>query len=144
MTEITADRTRTTRRKGERIFLAMITIILGLLFLSLFFVLQRGFKDVNKRLKEGTMVNLNDSNPGKRFRTLLQKGYYFEDKRDISVIEKVIADRLHAEGNDIQNIGELNKQRYNVVADDVFISGGTSFKKRVNTSRSMLGYTGDD
>ena len=107
MTEITADRTRTTRRKGERIFLAMITIILGLLFLSLFFVLQRGFKDVNKRLKEGTMVNLNDSNPGKRFRTLLQKGYYFEDKRDISVIEKVIADRLHAEGNNIQNIGEL-------------------------------------
>lgn len=131
-------------RKGERLFLIMITVVLGLLFLNLFNVLQRDFEDVNKRLREGTMVNLNDSNPGKRIRTLLEKGYYFEDKKDIDLIEVIINDRLNAKEDPIDNIGELNKRKYNVIADEAYIQGGESFKKRVSTSRAILGYTGED
>lgn len=138
------DTPRIKARKGERIFLIMITIVLGLLFLRLFYVLQRDFEDVNQRLRAGTMINLNDSNPGKRIRTLLEKGYYFEDQKDIDLIEAVVTDRLNPEDNDFDNIGELNKQKYNVIADDAFMQGGSSFKNRVATSRSVLGYTGDD
>ncbi|HXI00999.1 MAG TPA: FtsW/RodA/SpoVE family cell cycle protein [Sphingobacteriaceae bacterium] len=144
MNKITESISQIKTRKGERLFLIMIAVVLGLLFLNLFTVLQRDFADVKKRLRDGTMVNLNDPNPGKRIGILLEKGYYFEDKKDINLIQSIVTDRMNAEQENIDNIGELNKKKYNVVADDAFIQGGESFKKRVRTSRSILGYTGDD
>ena len=134
------------RVKGniERLFLLMVTIVLGLLFLSLYIVLQRDFTDVQRRLDEGTMVNLNDKNPGIRIKNLLEKGFYFEDKKDIALIQSVVTASLKTEENQLDNIGELNKRKYSVVADEAFATGGQSFKKRVAASRSLLGYTGDD
>src|SRR5476649_1385171 len=96
-------------RKKERLFLLLIAIVLGLLFCRLFFVLQRNFTDVDKRLGEGTMVNLNASDPAKNTRLLLEKRYYFDDKRDIDLIENVLAERIKT-GKKFENIGELNKR----------------------------------
>ncbi|MES2276146.1 MAG: FtsW/RodA/SpoVE family cell cycle protein [Bacteroidota bacterium] len=130
-------------RKKERLFLLLIAAVLGLLFVRLFYIEQNNFTDVNKRLQDGTMVNLNAKNPAKNIRNLLEKGYYFEDKRDIDLIENIIADRITT-GGKFENIGELNKKKYNVDADDAMSRGGKLFRERVVVSRSLLGYTGDD
>ncbi|HVE60477.1 MAG TPA: FtsW/RodA/SpoVE family cell cycle protein, partial [Chitinophagaceae bacterium] len=137
----------TTQKKGrnlERFFLLMICIVLGLLCFNLFNVLKRDFKDVHQRLADGTMVNLNDKNTDQRIRNLLEKGFYFEDPRDVQLVYSTIA-RGNANNDEvIDNIGELNKAKYNVNAEEAFVKGGTSYKKRVLLSRSLLGFTGPD
>ncbi|MES2826583.1 MAG: FtsW/RodA/SpoVE family cell cycle protein [Bacteroidota bacterium] len=132
------------QRRTERIFIFLITLILGALFFTLFNTLQRGFADVNERLANGTMINLNSKNAGVAIKTLLQKGYYFDDKKDIDVIENAVSLGSKSFENPIDNIGELNKRKFFVDADVAHASGGTSFKSRVESSRALLGYTGDD
>lgn len=134
---------QTPSRNKERLFLLLGAIVLGLFFFELYNVLQRNFTDVDSRLSEGTMVNLNAKNTAAHIRTLLEKGYYFEDKKDIDLVESVIADRI-SPGEVFDNIGELNKKKFFVNADEAYLKGGESFKKRVDASRTLLGYTGDD
>jgi cell division protein FtsW (lipid II flippase) len=131
-------------RTSERLFLLLIAIVFGVLFFTLFNAHQRSFQDVDKRLQDGTMVNLNDSHPGERMRTLLQKGYYFEDKHDIDLVEVTVNKGIQPGQHAVDNIGELNKRNFFVVADDAFSIGGSEFKKRVSSSRQVLGYNGDD
>ncbi|MCC8426871.1 FtsW/RodA/SpoVE family cell cycle protein [Mucilaginibacter sp. UR6-11] len=130
-------------RTKERLFLSLIALVLLLLFGRLFYIEQKNFTDVAKRLQDGTMVNLNAKNPAKNIRTLLERGYYFDDKRDVDLIEKIIAERITT-GSKFENIGELNKKKYDVNADTAMSMGGKSFQQRVVVSRSLLGYTGDD
>jgi cell division protein FtsW (lipid II flippase)/cell division protein FtsI/penicillin-binding protein 2 len=130
-------------RKKERLFLLLIATVLLVLFGRLFLVLQDSFADVGKRLKDGTMVNLNAKDPAQRLAEMLQKGFYFDDQRDIDLVEKTVALGLNT-GIKFDNIGELNKKRFDVNADDAFAEGGQSFKQRVTVSRATLGYTGDD
>ena len=117
----------TDSRKKERLFLFMIAVVLLVLFVRLFMVLQDSFADVGKRLKDGTMVNLNAKDPARRLAEMLQKGFYFDDQRDIGLIEKTISSGINT-GVKFDNIGELNKKRFNVNADDAFAEGGQSFK----------------
>lgn len=131
-------------RKIERLFLLLITVVLGSLFFYLYTVLQRDFKDVHTRLSNGTMLNLNSKDPDGGIRTLLQKGYYFDDPKDIELIGSVVAKGVSSLKEPIDNIGELNKKRFFVDADDAYVRGGESFRKRVMASRSLLGFTGDD
>ncbi|RFZ84514.1 cell cycle protein [Mucilaginibacter terrenus] len=138
-----ADKAQRPGRGKERIFLLLITVLFSLLFYRLYEVVQLRFADVDKRLADGTMVNLNDKDPAQGIHQLLTKGYYFEDKRDIELITKTVGDNIGV-GQKIDNVGELNKRKYYVVADDAFAKGGESFKKRVEASRSLLGYTGAD
>jgi cell division protein FtsW (lipid II flippase) len=133
-----------TSRIKERIGLIGIIIILLLLFNSLFTVLKRDFSDIPARLEQGTIVNLNDGNPGQRLKQVLEKGFYFEDPRDIQLISSIVSQRLNPESTIIDNIGELNKSKYNVNADEAYASGGESFKKRVEISRKLLGFSGAD
>ncbi|MDR3696101.1 FtsW/RodA/SpoVE family cell cycle protein [Mucilaginibacter sp.] len=130
-------------RKKERLFLILTGIILLLLFIRLFYVEQKNFTDVGQRLKDGTMINLNAPYLAQNLSVLLKKGYYFEDQNDISLIEHTLANNLN-NGLKFDNIGELNKQRFNINADQAFDEGGESYKQRVMVSRSLLGYTGDD
>ena len=130
-------------RKIERLFLLMISAVFALLFFFLYAFLQRDFKDVDSRLAEGTMFNLNSKDP-EGIRTLIRKGYYFEDKKDIDLIHSAVAKGLALDQKPIDNIGELNKRRFFVDADEAFINGGESFRKRIMVSRSMLGFTGND
>ena len=125
-------------RKIERLFLLMISAVFALLFFFLYAFLQRDFKDVDSRLAEGTMFNLNSKDP-EGIRTLIRKGYYFEDKKDIDLIYSAVAKGLSLDQKPIDNIGELNKRRFFVDADEAFINGGESFRKRIMVSRSMLG-----
>ena len=131
-------------RTGERLWLLAIIIVLALLFASLFTVLKRDFAQVSQRLADGTMVNLNEDNPGQRIKTLLERGFYFEDPRDIQLVSSIVSQQINTGGEDIDNIGELNKSKYNIDADKAFANGGASFKKRVQVSRALLGYSGDD
>jgi cell division protein FtsW (lipid II flippase) len=131
-------------RKAERIFLLLATLILGALFVTLYFAQQDNFKDVYKRLNEGTMMNLNEPAPGKKIKTLLTKGYYFEDKNDVLLIENVVANSTILHKEPIDNIGELNKKNFFVPADVAFANGGKNFKERVLASRLLLGFSGND
>ncbi|RVT97361.1 cell cycle protein [Mucilaginibacter limnophilus] len=131
------------RRSTERVFVLLVAIILSLFFYRLYTVLQLRFADVDNRLKDGTMINLNDKNPAITIRHLLEKGYYFDDKRDIDLIEATVANAITPDVK-IDNVGELNKRKYYIDADEAFEKGGKSFKARVTASRSLLGYTGDD
>jgi cell division protein FtsW (lipid II flippase)/cell division protein FtsI/penicillin-binding protein 2 len=88
------------------------------------------------------MINLTDENAGQHLNQLLTRGFYFEDPKDIRLTSTVVAQRLTT--GDIDNIGELNKSKYNVNADEAYATGGESFKKRVETSRRLLGFSGDD
>ncbi|MDO3645008.1 FtsW/RodA/SpoVE family cell cycle protein [Mucilaginibacter sp. L3T2-6] len=130
-------------RKKERVFLLFTTAILALLFVRLYIVLQQNFTDVDRRLNDGTMVNLNAPNQARNLARLLRTGYYFEDKKDIDLIEHTVAKQEKA-GNEFDNIGEINKSKFNVDADEAFAAGGKTFKERVLVSRTLLGYTGDD
>lgn len=132
-----------SHRNIERLFLASVTILLALFFFKLYSVLQLRMADVETRLKDGTMVNLNAKDPAAAVSSLLEKGYYFEDKRDIDLIKTTIG-RSAKPGSLISNIGELNKQQFSVNADEAYEKGGKTFKSRVAASRSLLGYTGDD
>jgi cell division protein FtsW (lipid II flippase)/cell division protein FtsI/penicillin-binding protein 2 len=132
------------QRRQERIFLLLITVVLGALFVTLFSKLQVGFLDVDTRLANGTMVNLNSKNAGAEMNMLLHKGYYFKDKRDIELIESAVTEGIKTFDEPIDNVGELNKKKFFVLADQAFDIGGKSFKDRVADSRALLGYTGDD
>ena len=68
-------------RKKDRLFIFLIAAVLLVLFVRLFMVLQDSFADVDKRLKDGTMVNLNAKDPARlAWQKMLQKGYYFDDQ----------------------------------------------------------------
>src|SRR5215213_5543731 len=133
------------RSRGlERTFLLLISALMAFLFFRLYVVLEKDFEEVPKRISEGSMINLNHPNPAQNVGLLLQKGFYFEDPKDIEVVRSVLSQRMHPELEKIDNIGELNKHKYDVDAEQVFASGGESYKKRVKVSRSLLGYSGDD
>lgn len=136
--------TKSSNRKTERKLILLATVILAALFFTLFQTLQKGFLDVDSRLQSGTMININDKNPGQLIKRLLQKGYYFEDKKDISLVESVVRSGAKSFKEPIDNVGELNKSRFFIEADEAFNKGGQNFKKRVLDSRALLGYTGDD
>jgi cell division protein FtsW (lipid II flippase) len=130
-------------RTLERLFLLLTGILLAVLFGKLYFVLQQKFADVDKRLADGTIVNLNAPNRARNVASLLKKGYYFDDPRDVDYIQSVIAAKASAAGA-FDNAGELNKRKYYVNADEAIEQGGESFRQRVLDSRELLGYTGDD
>jgi len=130
-------------RKKERVLLLLIALILLPIFIKLYKAEQEKFVGVPARLKNGSMVDLNGSDPARHIKTLLQNGHYYDDEKDIDLIASVIADRL-VSTDKFDNIGELNKHRFDVSADDAFANGGESFQKRVAASRALLGYTGDD
>jgi hypothetical protein len=137
--------THRKRSRGlERTFLLLISALMAFLFFRLYTVLENDFREVPKRISEGSMINLNDPNPAQNISLLLQKDFYFEDPKDIEIVRSVIAQRMHPEVEKIDNIGELNKRKYYVDADEAFAAGGESYKKRVKLSRSLLGYSGDD
>ena len=115
-------------RGMERLFLLLTGIVLAVLFVRLYSVLQLKFTDVDKRLKDGTIVNLNVPNTAQNVKALLKKGYYFDDPKDVDYIESVIASRKAA-GDLVDNTGELNKRKYYVNADEAFEKGGETFKK---------------
>jgi cell division protein FtsW (lipid II flippase) len=139
-----AEEIKKARGRGvERLALLFIAIVMGLLFFQLFEVLKRDFATVPQRLADGTMVNLNGDRVGERLKSLLQKGFYFEDSRDIDVIAKAVGNGLAANETVIDNIGELNKSRYSVLAEEAAL-GGESFRRRVRLSRSLIGFSDAD
>src|SRR5688572_23677186 len=131
-------------RAMERIFLLFISILFAFIFFKLFTVLKKDFEEVPKRLGDGSMINLNDPDPGAQMKLLLKRGFYFEDPKDIELISSIIGQRLNTRDERIDNIGELNKRKYDVEAEQAFMLGGESFKKRVRLARSLLGYSGAD
>jgi cell division protein FtsW (lipid II flippase) len=137
------DKIETVTRWKERIFLLLISVLFVFLFFRLYSVLQLRFADVDKRLQDGTMINLNAKDPAGQLKELLTRGYYFDDKRDINLLTATVANNIGT-GEKIDNIGELNKRKYFIIADEAFEKGGESFKRRVEASRSLLGYTGED
>ncbi len=130
-------------RKFERIFLVLLAVVFGLLFFSLHQVLERDFEDVKPRIADGSMVNLNSDKTAERIHKLMLRGYYFDDKKDIDLIRSVVENASRDLGA-IDNIGELNKRRFFVNAEEADTRGGKSFKMRARASRSLLGFTGDD
>jgi len=129
-------------RKLERLSLVLIGSIMGLLFWKLFTVLQRDFAEVPSRLANGTMINLNEPNVSANMRKLLKTGLYFEDDKDIAFIASSL-DKKENTGT-LDNVGELNKKKYYVSADDAFTRGGKSFQKRAALSRNLLGFSDTD
>ena len=139
-----SDNRRPGSRNIERIFLLLITIVMGMLFFKLFTVLKRDFADVPTRLRNGTIMNLNDDKPGERIKVLLSKGFYFHDKADINLVSSAVAAGRNKTEGTIDNIGELNKSKYNVSTDEAYLHGGEEFKKRVRVERSLIGFTDED
>ncbi|MEP6948520.1 MAG: FtsW/RodA/SpoVE family cell cycle protein [Ginsengibacter sp.] len=132
-----------SKRKLERLALVLISIVMALLFGKMFSVLQRDFTEVNTRMENGTMVNLNNTSDTGSIKNLLKKGLYFEDQKDIEFIASTIK-AAKDPSVIIDNSGELNKQKYFVNADEAFMKGGKSFKSRVALSRNLLGFSEPD
>ncbi len=135
--------TNRPNRKPERVSLLLISIVMGLLFWKLYVVLQRDFTEVNSRLQNGTMINLNDSRIAETVPGLLKKGLYFEDPKDIALISNSIAG-VKDTAVEMDNTGELNKRKYFVNANEAYLKGGKSFRRRVELSRDLLGFNGQD
>ncbi|MEJ7586751.1 MAG: FtsW/RodA/SpoVE family cell cycle protein [Ferruginibacter sp.] len=135
---------KNSSRTTERIFLLIISVVFGFLFYQLSTILGKDFLEVPARLSDGTMMNINDSKPGERIKKLLTKGFYFKDSRDIGLVSSVIEKEYNLHPGLTDNIGELNKSKYYINADDAYSRGGASFKKRVRVSRSLLGFSEND
>jgi cell division protein FtsW (lipid II flippase) len=131
-------------RRVERMALIAIAVVLGLFFFELYRTMQRDMADVPQRIADGSIVNLNDSQADEKLKNLLQKGFYFEDLRDINLTTRTVAQGLLTNKDVIDNIGELNKSRYNVSASEAYANGGESYKKRVAVSRSLIGFYDKD
>ena len=114
-----------------------------ILFYQLFSIFQKRFSEVEERLRQGTLMNLNDARPGEKVSKLLHTGFYFRDSLDIALIAKTVDAGKRPDKN-INNTGELNKKNYFINADNAFNTGGESFKKRVNLSRSLIGFSNND
>ena len=132
------------RRNLERIFLLLIAGVLAFLFTKLFTILKQDFETVPKRLADGSMINLNESNPGERIRRLLTTGFYFEDPRDIQLASQIVTQGFITSTEPIENIGALNKRLFNVSTELAYAQGGESYKKRALLSRALIGFAGDD
>ena len=135
---------RTATRSTERIFLLLVAVIMCVSFYQLHTVLQKDFKDVSGRLANGSIMNLNTDKPGERMRTLLQRGHYFKDPRDANLVANIIDKGLSARSEPIDNIGELNKNNYNIPADMAYANGGQNFRQRVKVSRTLIGFSDAD
>lgn len=130
-------------RNLERIFLLAIGAVLLYLFLQLFSVLQKDFKEVPKRLSDGSMINLNKGDRAANLAGLLQKGFYFEDPQDIELIRSV-AEQGFQGIKEMDNIGELNKRSFELSTEDAYTSGGEAFRKRAKVARLLIGFSGND
>ncbi|HEX8332866.1 MAG TPA: FtsW/RodA/SpoVE family cell cycle protein, partial [Segetibacter sp.] len=131
-------------RNIERLFLVLTSALMGFLFFQLYTVLSKDFAEVPQRMKQGTMMNLNADKSGERIKALLAKGFYFQDTKDIDLISSVVS-RVRATNAEVMdNIGELNKKAYNINAEDAYRKGGDVFRKRIDVSRSLLGFSEAD
>ena len=128
-------------RKIERTFLILLLVILGLLFFRLYKVQETNLSEIERRLSDSTIMNLNGPNPEEHISVLLRKGNYFQDAKDISLISNVLSAGLKKSAGSIDNVGELNKKLYNINADEAYNNGGSSFRERVSVSRALLGFS---
>jgi hypothetical protein len=131
-------------RNTERIFLLLLSAVMAVLFYKMYLVINAGFKEVPERLKNGTMINLNDVHYARNMKTLLQKGRYFSDEKDINLISSTFEKARLADSASIDNIGDLNKKQYSVFAETALAQGGESFKRRVQGERIALGITEEE
>jgi hypothetical protein len=131
-------------RNLERTFFVLIAVVLAFLFMKLFAILRQDFVDVPRRLADGSMVNLNEGKPGERIRSLLTKGFYFEDPKDIQLAQQIVTQGFISNTEQIENIGALNKRQFNVPTELAFTQGGESYRKRALLSRALIGFAGDD
>lgn len=131
-------------RKLERIFILFITVVLSMLFFRLFSVLEKDFAEVPGRLNNGSIVNLNGDKRDERFRTLLERGYYFEDRQDVDFAVASIRSGFMGYDEYIDNIGELNKRRFSVNVEEAHARGGRSYQKRAVLARELAGFSGPD
>jgi cell division protein FtsW (lipid II flippase) len=120
-----------------------IGVVLLYLFLQLFDVLRKDFEDVPQRLNDGSMINLNAPKPADNLASLLQRGFYFEDHRDIELVRSVAAKGLSGV-IEMDNIGELNKRSFELTTDEAYSNGGESFRKRAKLARALIGFAGND
>src|SRR5205809_3084242 len=135
---------RSANRNTERIFLLLITIVMAVLFYKMYLVLNADFNEVASRLQQGTMINLNDPDPSKNMKMLLQKGRYFRDEKDIALTSSTFGKARFEDSASIVNIGDLNKRLYSVNAETALLTGGESFKQRVTAERIALGFSDED
>jgi hypothetical protein len=112
--------------------------------MKLFAILKFDFEGTDKRLADGSMINLNDVKPGERIRSLLKTGYYFDDPKDINLAAQYVTQGFVNSQEPIENIGALNKRQFNVPSEIAFAQGGESYKKRALLSRALIGFVGDD
>ncbi|SFQ41013.1 FtsW/RodA/SpoVE family cell cycle protein [Parafilimonas terrae] len=131
-------------RNTERIFLLLLSAVMAVLFYKMYLVINAGFKEVPDRLKNGTMINLNDVHYAGNMKTLLQKGRYFSDEKDINLISSTFEKTRLADSASIDNIGDLNKKQYSVLAETALSQGGETFKRRVQGERIALGITDEE
>ena len=106
--------------------------------------MKKDFADVPKRMADGTMMNLNDEKPDEHLKVLLEKGFYFKDPKDINLVSQTVNDNYKPGNETIDNIGELNKSKYNVSTETAEKQGGEVFKKRVKIEKALLGFTDAD
>ncbi len=130
-------------RNIERVFLLSLGGVLLYLFLQLYAVLQKDFDEVAPRLSNSSMINLNAGDPAGALAGLLQKGFYFEDRRDIELIRSV-AQQGFGQYEQIDNIGELNKRAFELTTDEAYAKGGESFRRRARLARILIGFAGND
>ncbi|MEJ5960978.1 FtsW/RodA/SpoVE family cell cycle protein [Pedobacter immunditicola] len=126
-------------RRKERLFIGLLSVVLLLFFFNLFGVLQDRLAGTDKQLANGSIINLNGPDPINDIRRVLTTGNYDLDRRDVAYIGSVLENRLQS-GEEFENIGELNKRAYYVPAEQAYVNGGQSFKKRALLSRTLLGY----
>lgn len=129
----------------ERPYLLGATVLLLVLFIRLYANLQPALDQVERNYATGAAVNLQPGLQPATFRTLLMRGNYATDARDVALIADSLAAKLRQlarEGGSLDNVGAINKRAFAVTVPTPWRSpiGGDNFQSRVRVSRQQMGY----
>lgn len=129
---------KTVSRKQEAQLLGITTILLVLLFGSLYYNL---LPKLNETKKDQSIV-IDKSFSTTHFVELLQEKSYLNDKNDLNLLASTIKNQINIDGN-IENLGVLNKRSFAIPATTIESQGGEDYKRRLRDARIALGFSDD-
>jgi len=127
------------QRIMERKALLLVSAVLFFLFYTMYGNISRDFADVEKKYKEGTVINLDKKIDVHQLSELLTANNYFTDRKDADFFATELKNKLQT--NELLNLGGINKEAFLINPAHADSLGGEEYRKRVQSAYLSSGYT---
>lgn len=125
-------------RNTERLLLAFVTLIMGLMAFSYYNHIKKELQDAEQGYANGTVINLTAPLKAETLKNIFIKGGYFTDEKYVSFMTGNIKQKVD-EQQYLPNLGALNKVPLLLDAASFLQSGSESGKLRFINSLAHLG-----